>query len=267
MCAKRLQGKVAIVTGGGSGIGRATCLLLAQEGASVVVADIAAEGGGETLKSIHHEDGKAIFVKGDVTKAADVSKIVNAALQEYGRIDILVNNVGGSRPGRTIVETAEDEWDSHLALNLKSTFLVAKHAIPRMVEAGGGSIVNVSSAAGVYGSPRNPAYCAAKGGVIALTKALAIDHAPQGIRVNCVAPSHVFTALMRRNRTPEDIERIASSNLLKRVSDPAEIAQAILFLASEDASYITGQLLVVDGGRTSHTVERREDATEARVKG
>jgi len=245
---KRMENRVAIVTGSGSGIGRATAILLAEEGASVVVADLAEDIASETVKMITDSGGKAVVSICDVTKSEDASKTVNLAVKTFGRLDILVNNVGGSRPGHTIVEMPEEDWDFYIDLNLKSQFLMCKYAVPRIADTGGGAIINISSGAGVFGMPRNAAYCAAKGGVISFTKALAVDHAPQNIRANCIAPGTVLTPLMERNRTPEEIKRIAKMNVLRRLADPRDLAQAVVFLASDEASFITGQAVNVDGG-------------------
>ncbi len=246
--AARFEGKVAIVTGGGSGIAQAVCLNMAADAALVVVADISPEAGRETERMIEERGGTARYVEGDVTVAADCERIVAEAVQAFGRLDILANVAGGSLPQYTVADLPEEEWRQLLDLNLTSVFLMSKYAVPRIAEAGGGAIVNVSSGAGVSGMPLNPGYVAAKGGVIALTKALALDHAAQQIRVNCVAPGPVLTPLMRRNRTPEEIEGFAALNPLNRVGLPEELADTITYLVSDQASFITGQTLNVDGG-------------------
>jgi NAD(P)-dependent dehydrogenase (short-subunit alcohol dehydrogenase family) len=161
----------------------------------------------------------------------------------------LVNVVGGSRPGKTIVELDESEWDFWVRLNLTSVFLVSRAAIPLMAESGGGSIVHISSGAALTGMARNPAYVAAKGGVVALTKAMAIDHAPDRIRVNCVAPGPILTPLMKRNRSPEEIEFMSKMNLVGRLGRPEEIAATVAFLSSEDGAFINGEVISVAGGR------------------
>ena len=246
--ADRFEGKVALVTGGGSGIAQAVCLRFAADGAKVAVADIAADAGRETVHAIADQGGTAILVEGDVTVAADAARLVAATVEAFGRLDILANVVGGSLPQYTVADLPEHEWRQLLDVNLTSVFLMSKYAVPRIAEAGGGAIVNVSSGSGVSGQPLNPGYVAAKGGVIALTKGMALDHADQRIRVNCVAPGPVLTPLMRRNRTPEEIEGFAQLNPLKKVGLPEELADAITYLASEQASFITGQTLNVDGG-------------------
>jgi NAD(P)-dependent dehydrogenase (short-subunit alcohol dehydrogenase family) len=248
MMTARFDGKTAIVTGGGSGIAQAVCLNMAASAAMVTVADIAVEAGRETVSMIKEQGGTAHYVEGDVTAAADCERIVAEAIKTFGRLDILANVAGGSLPQYTVTDLPEEEWRQLLDLNLTSVFLMSKYAVPRIAEAGGGAIVNVSSGAGVSGMPLNPGYVAAKGGVIALTKALALDHAAQQIRVNCVAPGPVLTPLMRRNRTPEEIDGFAALNPLNKVGLPEELADAITYLASDQASFITGQTLNVDGG-------------------
>jgi NAD(P)-dependent dehydrogenase (short-subunit alcohol dehydrogenase family) len=173
---------------------------------------------------------------------------VARAVDRFGSIDVLVNVVGGSRPGKTAAELTLAEWDRLLALNLTSTFLMCRAVIPHMEKAGGGAIVNVSSGAGVRGMARNPGYVAAKAGVAALTRALAIDHGPNGVRVNCVAPGPVRTPLMARNRTPDEIATMGRLALAGRIAEPREIADAVHWLASDAASYVMGQTLEVDGG-------------------
>jgi NAD(P)-dependent dehydrogenase (short-subunit alcohol dehydrogenase family) len=246
--AARFRDRVAIVTGGGSGIAQAVCMRLASEEAAVVVADINPEGGEETVSAIRERGGIASYARGDVTVAADCERMIAEAVREYGRLDVLANIAGGSRPQYSVVDLPEEQWRWLVDLNLTSVFLMSKYAIPRIAEAGGGAIVNVSSGAGVSGMPLNPGYVAAKGGVIALTKAMALDHAAQNIRVNCVAPGPVLTPLMRRNRTPEEIAVFASLNPLNRVGLPEELADAIVYLASDESSFITAQTINVDGG-------------------
>ena len=227
---------VALVTAAADGIGAATAAAFAAGGYRVVGIDVAEVGGG---------------LVADVTEPAEVERAVTAVVDEFGRIDALANVVGGSRPGKTVVELTIEEWDRLLALNLTSTFLLCRAVIPHMEAAGGGAIVNVSSGAGVRGMTKNPGYVAAKAGVAALTRALALDHGPNGVRVNCVAPGPVLTPLMRRNRTDDEIAWIASQSIVGRVADPAEIARVIVWLCGSDASYLMGQTLEVDGGVVS----------------
>jgi len=190
----------------------------------------------------------AVAVVGDVTDEQVVQHVVEGVVAHHGAIDVLVNVVGGSRPGKTAIELTMPEWQQLLALNLTSTFLMARAVLPMMERAGGGAIVNVSSGAGLRGMARNPGYCAAKAGVAALTRALAIDHGPNGVRVNCVAPGPVLTPLMRRNRTPDEIASMGRLALAGRIAEPSEIAAAIEWLASDAASYVMGQTIEVDGG-------------------
>ena len=211
------------------------------------MADIDEENGLKTVNSVSEQSGRAVFAKGDVTSSTDAERLVATAVEQFGRLDILANVVGGSRPGQTAVDLPEAEWDRLIKFNLYGTFLLCKYAIPRLIEAGGGAIVNVASGAGISGMPKNPAYCAAKGGVISLTKALAIDHGRDKIRVNCVSPGAVLTELMMRNRTPEEIEQLGRMNPLGRLGDPSDLADTILYLASDEASFITGQTISASG--------------------
>ncbi|MCU1487036.1 MAG: hypothetical protein JWN67_3782 [Actinomycetia bacterium] len=228
-----LEGKVAIVTGAADGIGAATAAMFAEHGAEVVRVDRRAEPG---------------FVVADVTDEASVAQLVAEAVARHGRIDALVNVVGGSRPGKTAIELTLAEWNELLALNLTSTFLMSRAVLPHMEAAGGGTIVNVSSGAGLRGMKANPGYIAAKAGVSALTRALAIDHGPKGVRVNAVAPGPIRTPLMDRNRSPEEIAAMGGLAIMGRIGNPDEIASAILWLSSEGSSYLMGQTLEVDGG-------------------
>jgi NAD(P)-dependent dehydrogenase (short-subunit alcohol dehydrogenase family) len=189
----------------------------------------------------------ATFVT-DVTDEGAVNDMVDAVVARFGRIDALVNVVGGSRPGKTVLDLPLSEWQTMLALNLTSTFLCCKAALPHLERDGGGAIVNISSGAGVRGMKANPGYVAAKAGVVGLTKALAIDHGPNGVRVNCIAPGPIRTPLMRRNRTDAEIAGFGKVSITGRIGEPEEIAAAALWLASDSASYVMGQTLDVDGG-------------------
>jgi NAD(P)-dependent dehydrogenase (short-subunit alcohol dehydrogenase family) len=226
--------RVAIVTAAGDGIGAATARAFAASGHTVVPVDI---------------DGSAVDgVATDVTDEAAVAALVERVMSRHGRIDVLVNVVGGSRPGKTVAELSLDEWQQLLALNLTSAFLLCRAVIPHMERAGAGAIVNVSSGAGLRGMARNPGYCAAKAGVVGFTRALAIDHGPNGVRVNAVAPGPVRTPLMARNRTPDEIATMGRLAVVGRIGEPEEIAAAIHWLASDGASYVMGQTIEVDGG-------------------
>ena len=251
----KLKGKVAIITGAGSGIGRATALLFAREGASVVVADLVAAAGEETVVEIKANEGEAVFVQVDVSKAAEVEQMVQTAVEMYGRLDILFNNAGLTLPAR-VTETTEEVWQKSLDVNLKGVMLGCKYAIPPMQQVGGGSIINTASMLGLVASPRQAPYCAAKGGVVLLTKQVAIDYARDNIRVNCICPSEVNTPMHRKfieeSPDPEATQkRLLERIPLNRVAQPEEIATAALFLASDDSSYITGVALPVDGGLTA----------------
>ena len=247
----KLSGQVAIVTGGGSGQGRATALLFAQEGARVVVGDVNDKGAAETARLINHQEGgQAIGVMVDVTKADEVSGMVDTALSHYGRLDILINNAGATL-FKGIEDTTEEEWDRILNTNLKAIFLGCKYAIPAMRRGGGGSIVNIASVAGLIGMPEHFAYCAAKAGVIHFTKSLALDHGRENIRINCICPGGVLTPMLGEViniQDPAQVERVARQHALGRVAEPEEIARVSLFLCSTDASFMTGAAVTVDGG-------------------
>ncbi len=246
----QLDGKVALVTAAGGGIGQATAWLLAERGASVVAADIDKDGLDETQRK--SPSRTMAVMRADATRLEDAEAAVGKAMTEFGGLDILVNVVGGSRPGKTVVEMTLEEWTRWVTLNLTSTFLMCKAAIPNMSIRGGGSIVNISSGAGVRGMTKNPAYVAAKGGVVALTQALALDHAVDGIRANCIAPGAILTPLMRRNRGQDVIDYLAKSNLVGRIGAPNDIAATVAFLCSDDGAFINGELINVDGGRPAN---------------
>jgi meso-butanediol dehydrogenase/(S,S)-butanediol dehydrogenase/diacetyl reductase len=228
-----LEGRVAIITGAADGIGAATAGAFRAAGAQVVAVDRRAEGD---------------IVRADVTAEAEVDALVLTTIERFGRVDALVNVVGGSRPGKTAVELTLAEWNELLALNLTSTFLMSRAVLPHMERVGGGTIVNVSSGAGLRGMKANPGYVAAKAGVSALTRALAIDHGPNGVRVNAVAPGPIRTPLMDRNRTAKEIEAMGGLAIMGRIGRPEEIAATILWLSSDASSYVMGQTLEVDGG-------------------
>lgn len=246
-----LAGRAVIVTGAAAGIARATALAFGREGAHVVGADVDVDGLATLTPELGELGVDAVPVVADVTTADGARAVTDAALARFGRIDALVNVVGGSRPGQTIAELDEADWERMLALNLTSVYQMCRAVIPAMVAGDGGAVVNVSSGAGLRGMRRNPAYVAAKAGVVGLTRALAIDHGPAGVRVNCVAPGPVLTPLMLRNRTDDEIAFIAGQSLVGYVASPDEIAAVIVFLCSDQASYVMGQTIPVDGGLTS----------------
>ncbi|MGD8466158.1 MAG: glucose 1-dehydrogenase [Anaerolineae bacterium] len=251
----KLAGKVAIITGAGSGIGQASALLFAAAGAEVVVVDNAPRGGRETVAQIQHTGGEALFVETDVSQASDVAQMVQTALMAYGQIDVLFNNAAVTLPA-SVVDASEEIWDKTMAIDLKGVFLPSKYAIPHMIEGGGGSIINTASMCGLVASPNQAPYSAAKGGVVALTRQMAIDYAPHGIRVNGIAPSEVrtpmFLGFINRASDPEQkMKELVARIPMGRVAEPEELARVALFLASDDSSYITGVTLPVDGGLTA----------------
>jgi NAD(P)-dependent dehydrogenase (short-subunit alcohol dehydrogenase family) len=252
----RLDSKVALITGGGSGIGRATSILFAIEGASVAVADWDESSAQAVVAEITKAGGKAIALKTDVSKAADAERMVADTIKHFGRLDIIYNNagIGFARP---LHQMSEDEWDRVVDVDLKGVFLGCKYALPELMKHGG-VILSTASVAGIEGIRRMGHYCAAKAGVIMLTKSIAMDYAEHGIRVNCICPGVISTPLSEtgyEKLTPEKLERArhasAAMHLLGRVGQPEEVANVALFLCSDDASFITGQAIIVDGGWTT----------------
>jgi NAD(P)-dependent dehydrogenase (short-subunit alcohol dehydrogenase family) len=251
---KRLENKCAIVTGGASGIGKATALLLAQEGAAVVIADINQEQGKQTENEISSAGGRALFVLCNVAKAEDCERVVQAAVTTFGQLDILFNNAGIIRRADAL-GTTEEEWDRVMDINVKSIFLMCKYAIPHMSESGG-SIINTGSGWGIKGGRNAISYCASKGAVVNMTRALAIDHGPQNIRVNCICPGDTDTPMLRNEarqlgQAEDKFMAEAKERPLNRYAQPIEIAQSVLYLASDESSYVTGAVLAVDGGGTA----------------
>lgn len=239
--------RVALITGAGNGIGAATAKVFADQGYRLVMTDLKKESLDETRADIGLEPGQVSVVAADVTQEGDVARVVQHAVDSFGRLDALINVVGGSRPGKTVTDLDLAEWNFWLSLNLTSVFLMCREAMPHLIESGG-TVVNVASGAGLRGMRANPAYCAAKAGVVSLTRALAIDHGGSGVRVNCVSPGPVRTPLMERNRSAEEIAAIGRLSLLGRVGDPQELGDTIAWLAGDGASYINGQTIEVDGG-------------------
>ena len=247
-----LEGQVAMVTGAASGIGRGIAIALAQMGAAVAVLDIDEQGGTETASEIGKQGGKAIFVRCDVRSSGDCAEATRKTIERFGKISILCNNAGVI-VRKDISELREDEWDLSLDVTLKGVYLLSKEVVPHMARNGGGSIINTGSGWSLEGGPRAAAYCAAKAGVLNLTRAMAIDHGKNGIRVNCVCPGDVDTPMLRSECAQLGGEPIqfmaeAANRPLRRVGAPSDVANAVLFLASNMSAWITGTALVVDGG-------------------
>lgn len=252
----RLQNKTAIVTGAGSGNGREIALLFAKEKAQVVLCELDEKRGQAVCDEIRNADGEAIFVKCDVTVPSDATAAVDAAVKEYGKLDVLVNNAGIGLWG-TVETLSLDAWNKVMDVNTKGIFFMSKYAVPAM-KAGTGdkNIINIGSGAGLIGCGNSVAYCASKGAVINMTRAMAVDHAPDGIRVNCVCPGIVDTpfndAILNASDDPAGARKgQEEAALLNRLQRPEEVATACLFMASEDASFCTGSILVADGGVTA----------------
>jgi len=251
----RLANKVALITGGTSGIGEATAVLFAKEGASVAVSGRNEKRGHAVIERILQAGGKAIFIRTDVRRAAECRRAVDETVAAFGKLDILFNNAGVFYPHSTL-DCSEEEWDLQMDINLKSTFLMSKCALPGMIQRGSGVIINNSSGWGIVGGDSAVAYCASKGGVVLLTKAMAIDHGRQGIRVNCICPGDVDTPMLPedarlRGLKWSDYLAGCANRPLGRIGTADEIAKAVLFLASDDSSFMTGAALVVDGGGTA----------------
>jgi len=256
----RLDGKVAIVTGAGSGIGEASAKLFAKENAKVVVADIDPAKGQRVVKEIKDAGGDSTFIQVDVTKVSNMERMIKTTVQTYGKINILYNNAGMAGP-KGVEDVAEDEWEQCIKINMLGGFFATKFAVPEMRKAGGGSILFTSSLAGIVGSKFSPTYSSAKGGIVLLTKSLALALAKDNIRVNCICPSLVSTPMAPdfvRSSPDEDksvteatIQRYLSSVPMGRLAQPQEVAYAALFLVSDEASFITGAALPVDGGTTA----------------
>jgi NAD(P)-dependent dehydrogenase (short-subunit alcohol dehydrogenase family) len=245
-------GTVAFVTGAGSGIGRAAALAFAREGANVVIADVSEQSNQETARLIDERGGRALAVTCDVTRTQDVKAALDKIIGTFGRLDFAVNNAGSEQAITATADLTEEEWDRIVAVNLRGVFLCMKHEIPLMLKQGGGAIVNISSGAGVKGFKGQAAYAAAKHGVVGLTKAAALDYAPQNIRINAVCPGIINTQMMDRftGGTAEGRERVISQEPIGRMGEPKEIANAVLWLCSDASSFVVGHAMVVDGGQT-----------------
>src|SRR5438477_9923714 len=246
-------GKVAFITGGSSGIGRATALAFARAGASVVVANIAEQGNQATTSLIEQQGARALAVKCNVTQTDNVKTALDKTVAAFGHLDFAFNNAGiePRKPAPT-AEYDEEEWNRIIDIDLRGVFLCMKHEIPLMLAHGGGAIVNTSSGAGIIGIKGSPAYTAAKHGVIGLTKSAALDYAASNIRINAVCPGYIATPMMDRftGGTPEGRAKVISEEPIGRIGQPEEIANAVLWLCSDAASFVVGHALVVDGGQT-----------------
>ena len=250
-----LKGKVSLVTGAASGIGRAASLVMSREGATVVVSDVNADGGAETLDAIKERGGDGMFVQADVSRRDDAATLIGQVVSAYGRLDCAYNNAGveGYMSGR-LHEYPEDQWDRLIDINLKGVWLCMKHEIPQMMDQGGGAIVNTASAAGLVGSRRLAAYVASKHAVVGLTKTAALEYATDGIRVNAVCPGMIDTPMMDRlfrGREPDYEADIPARQPIGRLGTPEEIAEAVTWLCSDAASLVTGLAMAVDGGLTA----------------
>ena len=245
-------GKVVLVTGAASGIGRATALAFAREGAGVMLADVSEQRNQETARMIEDLGGRALAVRCDVTRAEDVKAALDKAVETFGRLDFAFNNAGVEQPLMPAADLTEEEWDRIVDIDLRGVFLCMKHEIPLMLKQGGGAIVNTSSGAGIKGFAGQAAYCAAKFGIVGLSKAAALDYAKSNIRVNVVCPGIIETPMMDRfsGGTPEGRERVIAQEPVGRMGRPEEIAAAVLWLCSDATAFVVGHALVVDGGQT-----------------
>jgi meso-butanediol dehydrogenase/(S,S)-butanediol dehydrogenase/diacetyl reductase len=251
----RLKDKVCIITGGGSGIGRATSLLFADEGARLVVADKHGAKAQTVASECNGKGAQAVAVEADVAITADVKRMIQATVERFRRLDVLVNNAGYGIPG-SVVETDEDAWDALMAVNVRGVFLCSKYAIPIMKTNGGGTIVNTASVVAAIGIGNRAAYCASKGAVAALTRAIAVDHVGDRIRCNAIAPGTIdtpyFDEMLKKSTDPGAMRKaLAARQLLGRLGTPEEIAAGILFLASDESRFATGTILTLDGGMTA----------------
>ena len=250
-----LEGKVAVITGGGSGIGKATAVAFAREGAKVVIGNRNEAAGEATVAAIRSAGGECAFMRTDVTVARDVEQLVQAAVEWYGKLDCMFNNAGINLAG-SVVEVSEEDWDRCIDTNLKSVFLGSKYALPHLIRNGGGTIINDSSNAGLIGRPNDPVYCASKHGIIGLTKSMALRHGPQNVRVNAICPGPIESQMMVEGRVlmgdAAAFDRLAASQTaLKRIGAAEEVGEVVVFLASEAGRNITGAAIAIDGGKTA----------------
>jgi NAD(P)-dependent dehydrogenase (short-subunit alcohol dehydrogenase family) len=245
-------GKVAFVTGAANGIGRAAALAFAREGASVIVADVSEQGNQTTTRLIQEAGGRALAVQCDVTRTEEIKAALDKGVQAFGRLDFAFNNAGVEQPVQPAADLTEEDWDRIIDVDLRGVFLCMKHEIPLMLRQGGGAIVNTSSGAGVKGIAGQAAYCAAKYGIVGLTKAAALDYAKSKIRINAVCPGIIETPMMGRfsGGTSEGRAKVIAQEPIGRMGKPEEIAAAVVWLCSDPAAFVVGHAMVIDGGQT-----------------
>jgi len=246
-----LKNKVAFVSGAGSGIGRAVAEVYAREGAKVVISDVNAEHGQETVKIIKQNGGEAFFIKGDSSSASENKRIVEETVAKYGRLDISCNNAGMGGPAKPTGEYEPEEWDKVIALNLSGVFYACRYQLEQMLKNGGGSIVNIASIHGTVAAPNSPAYTATKHGVVGLSKNIAVEYAQKNIRCNAVGPGYIETALLKNNMDDSSLKAIAAKSAMNRLGTSHEIAELVLFLSSDKSSFTTGSYIIADGGYTA----------------
>ena len=246
-----LKDKVAVVSGAGSGIGRAVAEAYAREGAKVVIADINVEHGEATVKAIKEKGGDAFFVKADSSKSEENQKLVQAVVAQYGRLDVACNNAGMGGPAKPTGEYDPADWDRVIALNLSGVFYACRYQLEQMVKNGGGSIVNIASIHGEVAAPNSPAYTASKHGVVGLTKNIAVEYGQKNIRCNAVGPGYIETPLLSDHMDKSTIAAIAAKSAMNRLGTPQEVAELVVFLSSDKSSFTTGSYIIADGGYTA----------------
>ncbi len=253
--ANRLEGKIALITGGASGQGRAAAIRFAAEGATIVLSDVNEDGGTQTMHMVQENGGEALFVAADVSMESHAAEMVQAALRQYGALHILYNNAGivGHDVDTDVTRLSVDVWDRILNINLRGIFLGSKYGVPALIESGGGSVINTASIAGLIGSPfAGHAYTASKGGVIALTRAMAMAYAGQGVRVNAICPGGVDTPMVASLQERQGMqEQFAAAHPIGRLGTADDIASMAIYLASDESSWVTGSIFTIDGGRTA----------------